>query len=612
MYIRKTKTGQARDGNTYFTYRIVESRRIDGKVRQKTILNLGRNFSIPKKYWSSLCDRISELIEIDTTKALQFEFDDIPAEVETCARSLSKLLIDKKAEEAGFQKDIQLIDVNSARTNTPRTIGIEHAAYEALKTLRFPELLRDLGFNQKQLCCALAIIIGRIAEPSSERATIRWLRQVSSTGEMLNLDFDRVNEMALYRASDQLLKNQQKIEEHLFRVAHSLFEFTPSITLYDLTNTYFEGKAASQPKAQRGRSKEKRSDAPLLTLGLVVDASGFVRRSNVFAGNISEAGTLAEMLNDLDAPNGGIIIMDRGIATQANLRWMRDSGYKYLVISRDTKRKLNNEEQVTLINSSSGGKVSVYLENKESEEEDGEKFEEVFLRCRSEAQAEKEKGIPERFQCRFEDELIRLRDGLSRPRTVKKLEKIHRRIGRLETIHAGVAQNYKVTVIPDEKGNNAVGIEWTLKPANGSIMQHPSVYFLRSNILNWDAETMWRIYTSLTDVETAFRSMKSERGLRSICHQNEQRADSHLFISVIAYQAIQVLRQRMKATGENMSWSTVRKILRHLSRSTTSFERKDGRTLHVRTTDVPEEVQEALYKAMGIKPPKRKSRITVI
>lgn len=142
-------------------------------------------------------------------------------------------------------------------------------------------------------------------------------------------------------------------------------------------------------------------------------------------------------------------------------------------------------------------------------------------------------------------------------------------------------------------------------------MQHPGVYCLRSNILNWEAETMWRTYSSLTDVETVFRSLKSELGLRPIYHHQEQRADGHLFISVIAYQAIQVLRRKMKETGKNANWSTVRDILRHLSRITTTFERKDGKTLHVRTTATPNQDQAAIYRAMGINPPGRNSRKTV-
>ena len=101
--------------------------------------------------------------------------------------------------------------------------------------------------------------------------------------------------MQLYRASDALMAHREAIEDHLFGAAMTLFELQPTVTLYDLTNTYFEGDAGAQEKAQRGHSKEKRSDCPLLTLGLMLDASGFVRRSQVFAGNVSEPHTLAEI-----------------------------------------------------------------------------------------------------------------------------------------------------------------------------------------------------------------------------------------------------------------------------------------------------------------------------
>ena len=144
--------------------------------------------------------------------------------------------------------------------------------------------------------------------------------------------------MQLYRASDALMVHRKAIEEHLFDAAMTLFDLQPTVTLYDLTNTYFEGDAGAQEKAQRGHSKEKRSDCPLLTLGLMLDASGFVRRSQVFAGNVSEPHTLAEMLSALQAPKGALVVMDRGIATQDNITWLAAQGYRYLVVSRERKR----------------------------------------------------------------------------------------------------------------------------------------------------------------------------------------------------------------------------------------------------------------------------------
>ena len=106
-----------------------------------------------------------------------------------------------------------------------------------------------------------------------------------------------------------------------------MFGLGQTITLYDLTNTYFEGVAAGVSKAKRGHSKECRSDCPLVTLAMALDASGFVRRVQFFAGNASEPATLKGMLTGLDAAPGATVVMDAGIAAQANLTWLREQGY---------------------------------------------------------------------------------------------------------------------------------------------------------------------------------------------------------------------------------------------------------------------------------------------
>ena len=79
------------------------------------------------------------------------------------------------------------------------------------------------------------------------------------------------------------MKHREQIEKHVFGTLRTLFSLEETVTLFDLTNTYFEGQAAVNPKAKNGRSKEMRSDCPLVTLGLVLDGSGFVRRSRICA-----------------------------------------------------------------------------------------------------------------------------------------------------------------------------------------------------------------------------------------------------------------------------------------------------------------------------------------
>ena len=607
MFIRATRTGTARDGSARLSHRLVENQRQDGKVRQTTLLNLGRHFSIEREAWPLLCERIQELLGGQPTLGL----DPAPQEIEAEARRITARLVERQGEETA-ESDWETVDIGSVRDMDGRTIGVEHAALSALEALGLPALFDELGFNRRQRCCALGSIIARMAHPGSERETNRWLRRTSAAGEMLGFDFGQVSDMALYRASDKLVSCQERIEEHVFGTVENLFGLEPTITLYDLTNTFFEGQAQGQPKAARGHSKEGRTDAPLLTLGLVLDGSGFVRRSGVFAGNVTEAHTLGSMLESLGAPHGGVVIMDRGIATKANLVWLRRQGYRYLVVSRDTTRVFDTGQAATRVVTSSREAVDVYTQEVGCEEDDGTPYREVLLRCHSASRETKERGILERFRKRFEDGLRDLNEGLSRPRTRKGLDHVQRRIGRLEKANARVARHYEITVTPDDEGAKALAISWTLRAAEGSMMSHPGVYCLRSNILDLDAETLWRTYVSLTDVEAVFRSLKSELGLRPIFHHTQRRADGHLFISVIAYQAVQTLRTRMKRAGASDSWTSMRHALRPLQRTTTTFTRRDGRTLHVRKTALADDQQAVIYHAMGITAPPPNVRKTVV
>ena len=200
-----------------------------------------------------------------------------------------------------------------------------------------------------------AQIVGRMAAPGSERATWAWLNHTSALEELLGLSFADLSVMRLYRAADTLLKHQEAIESHLFDRACDLFDLDATVTLYDLTNTYFEGQVSGNGKARRGKSKEKRTDCPLVTLGLVLDGSGFVRRSRVFAGNAVEWRSLEEMLSGLSAPPGALVVMDRGLATDANIEWLREHGYRYIVVSREATRIMPQGE--TLVETAGGDSV---------------------------------------------------------------------------------------------------------------------------------------------------------------------------------------------------------------------------------------------------------------
>ena len=340
MFIRTTPTRNSTTGESYITHRLVESRRVGGKVRQVTLLDLGRQFPLVKERWPDVCARIEQLLggQQGLLPATVME------SVERCAQHCFARLVAQGNGAMPSRATAEVsdpspsafveVDADSLELTQPRSIGVEHVALAAMPLSR------------------------------------------------------------LYRASALLMKHREEIESRLFARIEAMFELAASVTLYDLTNTCFEGTAAANAKAMRGRSQEKRSDCPLVTLGVVCDGSGFIRRSRVFAGNAVECRTLEEMLVGLGAPAGALVIMDRGMATAANLAWLVEHGYRYLVVSRERERHFDADRATTLV---SAGEETIQVVRELSE--DGQ---EVRLHCHSPGREMKESGIMTRFCTRFE------------------------------------------------------------------------------------------------------------------------------------------------------------------------------------------------------------------
>jgi hypothetical protein len=317
MYIRRTHTNNSSTGERYYTYRLVASQRVDGKPRQMTLLNPDRHFAVAQDLWASLCLRIEQLLSRQA-ELLPIE---LPATVDKAAQRIAAQLIEQRAvvikspiadeghsssaessaapveSVAAAPADLQTVDVDSLELTRPRTVGVEQLGLWAMQQLNFIDLLTHLGINGAHIAAIVGSIIGRMAGVGSELATHNWLTKHSALGELLEVDYASLPLMTMYRAADALWKHSTRIEQTLFTRLADLFGFSTTITLHDLTNTYFEGEVPHNTKARHGRSKEtcpeqsrrERTDCPLVTLGLVLDGSGFVRRSQTFAGNVSDS-----------------------------------------------------------------------------------------------------------------------------------------------------------------------------------------------------------------------------------------------------------------------------------------------------------------------------------
>ena len=590
MFIRQTKTRGSLKGDSYFTYRLVASERIGSKVCQKTLLNLGSSFSLCKDQWPVLCTCIER--HQSGQDAVVFE----SAEIEKLAAiyagrllAASPLPVSASGNSAG---DYQEVDTNSLELSRPRSVGVEHVGLSAMSWVGFEDILSSVGLTAPQRASAIGSIIGRMAQAAGEDATFKWLKNDTSLGELLEVDFETMSSMRLYRASDQLIRYRDLIEQGLFTRIEDLFSLETTVTLYDLTNTDFAGDAACNSQAKNGHLKEKRTDCPLVTLGVILDGSGFIRGSKMLAGRVSESTTLEEMLKGLNAPQGALVVMDRGIATEKNIIWLQEHGYRYLVVSRERNRQFDETRSVETLTAQAD---TIKLQRVLSD--DGK---EVSLYCDAEGRERKESAITGRFGERFEKGLNKIKESLCKPHGERQLSKITERIGRLKEQGHGIAQHYEIDLSKDERGEAVTAITWQKVPKDGSAVAHPGVHCLRSNEVTWDEATLWHTYTMLTDLESVFCSLKSELGLPPIFHHKEERTEGHLFVTVLAYQFVQIIRRKLKDHGNKLGWSSLRSILSVQQRVTVTFKQKDGRTLNIRKATKAELELQGIYTALGI------------
>ncbi len=597
MFIRAVEHKNKKNHRKYCTYKLVDSVRTERGPRQTTVLNLGSDFKLPKKHWKHLANCIEEIV---TEQQNIFEY---PKKIRTLADQYARRIIRKQSvvmvPEKKRSADYATVDLNSISNESLRTAGAEHVVYETIKLLEIDKKLVDLGLKSADIAAIIGVLCGRMIVPGSERATHYWLQNLSALGELIDFDFSLVTLDRFYKASDHLLKHKEQIEDHLRKVEVGIFGLEERIILYDLTNTFFEGTGKYNPKAKYGRSKEKRNDCPLVTLGLVLDMQGFPKRSRIFEGNVSEPSTLETMINGLsdgDNPQQSLlkptVVMDAGIATEDNVKWLRGHKYRYIVVSR--KKKVEIPDDVKMVPVKQDDKTKTVLVqaglvyNKE--------IDEMELYCHSVDKEKKEESIKSKFQERFEAELLKTDKALNLKNGTKRYDKVIEKIGRLKERFKRISHLYKITINKDDDSGKATKVKWLRKKEK----KVSGVYCLRTYQQDLNEKEIWDIYTMLTDIEDAFRCMKSELGLRPNYHHIERRSDGHIFITLVAYHIMQTIRIKLREKGIYFCWETVRVRLSSHMRVSTTLKREDGRVVHIRKSSRAESNHKEIYDALDL------------
>ncbi|TYB33348.1 MAG: IS1634 family transposase [Flexistipes sinusarabici] len=594
MFIRAYTTTNKKTGKKYTTHKLVESYRTINGPRQRIVMDMGNLSHIPAMQLKELANRIEQLL--DGYEESVFKPDKETEELARAYAKKAKLNIiassSKQPETELSKPEYEQVDVSSVEVSEPRSIGGEYICNESFKELGIGGILRSLGFTESEIEISRALIIGRMLNPGSELCTYEWLKERSGLFELLGINYHRKSLRQFYRVSEKLFKYSEEIEKKLFEYEQQLFNFGNKILLYDLTNTHFEGIQKNNKKAKCGKSKQKRSDCPLVTLGVVLNEEGFPICSKIYEDNQSEVKTLVDIVTDLSSKVNlqikPTVVIDAGIASEENLKFIKDSGYNYIAVSRkkDTDLVYSDGEDTSIKNDPYGVRGKLNIVGEES-----------FLCVSSEMREFKEGGIKDIRQ-RFEEGLENIRSSLFNKNGVKNYEKVYERIGRLKSKCRKVSRYYDIEVVKKEDSDNAADVRWKVDEEKlaGTLDGN---YVIRTNLTDLSEQEIWDIYVMLNDVESTFRALKSELGLRPVYHSKESAVDGHLFISVLAYHLVHNLRRKLKSAGIHYSWRTIREKLSNHIRMTVSMNTKENGRIMLRVTSKAEEHQKSIYSALG-------------
>jgi transposase len=578
VYLRHTVVRKGGRAHTY--WRLVRSVRRGRKVVQETAAHLGELDGEGRARARLLADEL-------TGRADQRElFEAAPAGAQTVAVRLDRVRVERT-----------------------RAFGNVWLAWTLWGALRLEELCIELmppGREAIPWAQMVAVsVIARLCEPSSELHVAEDWYRTTALEDLLGIPADRIDDHRLYRTLDRLLPHKAAIEQHLRKRLGELFALDYDLLLYDVTSTYFEGLAARNALAARGYSRDHRPDCKQVCIALVVTRGGVPLGYELFAGNRTDVTTVEEIVETMEGRYGlanRIWVMDRGMASAENIAWLQQTGRRYLIGTPKSELRAWARE---LAEATDWQAVREGVEAKRCAGPEGA---ETFVLCRSVERRAKEKAMHERFAQRIEKSLRSLGARLEHARRPLERGKLERQIGRLLERNTRAAGRYRIDLVDDATRPAGLALQWSAQSEWDEWARHSEgCYVLRTNVTDWDAETLWRTYVQLTDAEAAFRIQKSELSIRPIWHQRTDRVQAHILVCFLAYVLWKTLEQWQSRAGLGNSPRT---ILEELGRIQSTdvvlpLAEEPSRQLRIRCVVRPDKAQALLLDRLGLRLPER-------
>jgi transposase len=551
MFLRSHR--RIKDGKEHRYFSVEESRRLQsGRVAQRRVLYLGEINDSQQAAWRKTLEVFDEQQQDYTTLSLFPEDRPVPAEaVDSVQVKLSEMKLRR------------------ARPYGNCWLGCE--LWRQLELDQFWEQKLERGREEVSWSQVLELlVVNRLIDPGSEfRLHRQWFDQ-SAMDVLLGTDFAVAEKDRLYRCLDRIIKHKHDLFVHLQQRWQTLFHVPFDVLLYDLTSTYVEGEAEQNPKAKRGYSRDGRPDCKQVVVALVITPEGFPLAYEVMDGNTSDKTTLRGFLTKIEDLYGKarrVWLMDRGIPTEAVLQEMREAERQMFYLVGTPKARVTKYEKhwLDLPWQNVRDSVEVKLFS-----QDGE----MYVLAKSEGRQQKEIAIRRKKLARLLRKLRRMRKGLP------KRDQLLLRIGAAKT-EAGRAFGFVKIRVPgkDEAVTRATFTFQTDKAKLKEAQQRDGHYLLRTNMVAEDPAVLWDRYMQLTQIEAAFKCLKSELGIRPIYHQLEHRVEAHILVAFLAYCLSVTLKHRLQAHAPGLTPRAALEKLAAIQMLDVSFPTTDGRCL---------------------------------
>lgn len=576
MFLRPNR--RFKDGKEHTYWSLVETVRTADGPRQRTLCYLGELNDSAQSRWLKTVEVFNEQGE---------------------SRQLKLFPADVSVEE---DPGVARVLLGRVRLERSRRFGDCYVGLELWRKLGLDRLLERLLDGETADVAwsrvAAVLAINRLIAPASERGIEQTWYPTTALDDLVGIAPGQLNDTRLYRCLDRLVRHKGALESHLKQRYGELFEASFDVLLYDLTSTYVEGQGEENRMLRRGYSRDHRSDCKQLVLALVVNPEGFPCSYEVFDGNRADVTTLQTMLRVLERKYGRarrVWVFDRGIVSEANLKVLRKRGAQYLVGTPRAKLKEFEQELLAEDWAAVREDVEVKLVRVPSGEE-------TYVLCRTRARQEKETAIRSRFSNRLEAALHSLARRIETGRLKDRL-KMERQLGGILARHPQVADLYEAEIKTTPQG---VRLVWSYRQERRDWQElREGAYLLRTNLEAETAEQLWTKYIQLTEVESVFRTLKSELAIRPIFHRKERRIKAHVLVAFLGYALWVTLKHLLKARGSDLSPARALSLLSTIQSADIVLPTTDGREIRLRRVTRPEPEQKQLVNQLKITLPER-------